>query len=404
MILSTKTELNALLPTNVLSEPRDLFTLMEQTERTYIIPVLGKPLYTAVQEEYGKLRKGIAEDIDGNKLEVDDLVATEDTDVSYDYTPMQQLIKLLQVPIVYMTLANNPGLLSVSLNSGGMNTATAEYYEAADKDVRDAFAKDCYLNAHRGIEQVLLFLEEDARAEEPVFLQAWMASSYFYQQNGLLIRTAMEFDRYVPISESRETFLSLVQSIRYFQDNRIRPDIGDTLINAFIQFSVYGPQPKSVNDSDSSVTVISDEKGGEVVKAEAPWDYISSRMISDEAFEEDLRSFLPLRRYEGMTSGERYKLNIWQKALTLLRNALAFFVEDDNKKLKRANSLNDAMSCIGRAKQLIAGNTAAFEGVIEDSPLYSAPELTPEKGQEPPSRICPDGHGYIHDPFETFYS
>ena len=47
MILSTPEELNALLPANVSTSPERLLTLMEQTERTHIVPLLGKPLYKA---------------------------------------------------------------------------------------------------------------------------------------------------------------------------------------------------------------------------------------------------------------------------------------------------------------------------------------------------------------------
>ena len=39
MILSTPEELNALLPANVSTSPERLLTLMEQTERTHIVPL-----------------------------------------------------------------------------------------------------------------------------------------------------------------------------------------------------------------------------------------------------------------------------------------------------------------------------------------------------------------------------
>lgn len=410
MILSTTSELNALLPANVSSNAERWLTLMEQTERTYIIPVLGKPLYAEVQEEYERLRQGEATDEEGTRLEIDMLVTTEADGMRYKYTPMQQLIRLLQIPLVYMTLSNNAGLLSISLNDGGMNIVSAEGYDASKKEDREAFARDCYLNAHKGIEQVLLFLEEDARSEDPVFLDKWMQSSYFYRQNGLLLRTAMEFDSYVHIAESRETFLQLVPSIRNIQENKIRPELGDTLLNAFIQFVSFGPQRKEEEVSaepDDDAEETGDKEPVQVRKE--LWDEISSSMTSSEAFDEDLRGFLPYERHAGMSDDERYKLRCWNKALLLLRSALAYYVEDGNKKLKRDSSYNDAMSNLDRAKKFISSNSAAFEGVIEESPLFVADETVKEKpdddsDSECPSR-CPEAGraDYIFDPIGSFF-
>ena len=407
MIISTRAELNSLLPSNVLSSPDGLLTLMEQTERTYIIPVLGKKLYDAVQEEYDKLRNGKSVDADGKTIDVDKLLATESDGSGYHYTPMQQLIRLLQVPIIYMTLANNPGLLSVSLNNSGINMVSADNYDTAGKDSREAFAKDCYLNAHRGIEQVLLFLEEDAGKDAPDFLKLWMKSGYFYRQNGLLLRSALEFDRYVPISESREMFLSLVPLLRNIQDNRLRPVIGDTLLNALVQFATFGPKPLPDNGfADSTIT----QKEGKTEKETInEWDKVSSCMISDEAFDEDLREFFPVRKYDGMKQEEKEKLRIWNKALTLLRSALAYYVEDGVKKLKRPSSVEDASSCMDRAMKFISANQSAFTGVIEKSPLFvknDNSEADSGNGQVNNRDFCSSVNpepSYISDPFETFY-
>lgn len=410
MILSSPEELNALLPTNVLQDPRSLLTLMEQTERSYIIPILGKPLYDSVQSEYNELRNGSATDADGNSIDLISLLAPQQHEAPSKLTPMQELIKLVQVPLAYMTLANNPGLLSVSLNAAGMNEVRATGYDPASKDSRDAFAKDCYLNAHRGTEQVLLCLEEDAQTENPVFLEQWMKSSYFFRQNGLLIRTAIEFDRFVSISESRETYLSLLPQIRNVQDNRLRPAIGDTLLNAFIQFATFGPQKKKTEQGggESEPNAIGETQTSEAASCHIDeWKIISSSTTSDEAFDEDLRSFLPIDTYSEITPNETYNLRTWKKALALLRSALAYYVEDSIKKLKRTTSYEDAMSNMDRAMKFIAGNTLAFEGVIEDSPLFIKPD--PVESHKTPD--C-DGahHGYesertwfIHDPMGSYY-
>ena len=299
MILSTPEELNALLPANVSTSPERLLTLMEQTERTHIVPLLGKPLYKDVCKEYERLHKGDAEDADENPLEANDLVTTVSDHLGYNYTPMQQLIRLLQVPLVYMTLANSTGILAVSLNDGGMNMVSAEAYDSAKKDDREAFSRDCFRKAHEGMEQVLLFLEEDAHTPEPVFLKLWSQAPTFYLQYGLLVPTATRFNQFVPIDDSRETFLSLVQRIRFVQDNKIRTELGETLTDALVQYAAFGPQCRDAGSRDAACSV----------------ETHNSQLPILNSFEEDLREYLPVRRYEGITPEELLKLRGWNTLL-----------------------------------------------------------------------------------------
>lgn len=365
MILSTPEELNALLPANVSTSPERLLTLMEQTERTHIVPLLGKPLYNAVCQEYELLHKGEAVDANYNPMEANDLVTAESDHLGYSYTPMQQLIRLLQVPLVYMTLANSTGILAVSLNDGGMNLVSAEAYDSAKKDDREAFSRDCFRKAHEGMEQVLLFLEEDAHSFQPVFLESWSQAPTFYMQYGLLVPTATKFNQFVPIDGSRETYLSLVQRIRFVQDNKIRAELGETLTDALVQYAAFGPQPAPSEAED-------------VVAAQQTFNTQYSIVNS---FEEDLRPYLPVKRYEGITPEELLKLRGWNRLLLQCQLAVCFYVEYDNKKLRRPDSDKDAMLAIERAKQFVQSNTALFEGVIEDSPLY-LPQSHPEQSEE----------------------
>lgn len=386
MILSTPEELNALLPANVSTSPERLLTLMEQTERTHIVPLLGKPLYKAVCEEYERLHHGDAEDADENQMGANDLVTTVSDHLGYNYTPMQQLIRLLQVPLVYMTLANSTGILAVSLNDGGMNMVSAEAYDSAKKDDREAFSRDCFRKAHEGMEQVLLFLEEDAHAPQPVFLKLWSQSHTFYLQYGLLVPTATRFSQFVPIDDSRETFLSLVQRIRFVQDNKLRAELGETLTDALVQYAAFGPQQKQSDTINSQLSILN-------------------------SFEEDLREYLPVCRYEGITPEELLKLRGWNRLLLQCQLAVCFYVEFDSKKLRRPDSDKDAMLALERAKQFVRDNTALFEGVIEDSPLYVQPvkdavqgEAKSSEASQKPECTCQDNRpGGVFDPLGGYY-
>ena len=399
MILTTTEELNALLPANVSTRPERLLALMEQTERTHIVPLLGKSLYKAVCDEYEKLHHGDGTDAKGEQMEANDLVTTEADHLGYQYTPMQQLIRLLQVPLVYMTLADNTGILSVSLNDGGMNMVSAESYDTAKKEDREAFSRDCYRNAHKGMEQVLLFLEEDAHSETPVFLKLWSQSPTFYCQYGSLVPTATKFNQYVPIDDSRELFLSLVQRIRYVQDNKVRPELGDRLTDALVQYAAFGPQPSE------AAPPYEGGEGDEWINHTSYIKHHKSEIINP--FDEDLRLYLPVKRYPGMTTEERLKLNGWNRLLLFLQQTVCFYVEMDNKKLRRTDSEKDAMLAIERAKSFVSQNTSLFEGVIEDSPLYqeesaSFPEETHKS--EIINQTCESRPGGVFDPLGSYYS
>lgn len=387
MIISTVTELDQLLPPNVSSRTERLFTLFEQTERSLLIPVLGNALYDKVQQSYSEIVSGTATFADGSPVTGPDELCTSGS--SSSLTPMQQLIRLLQVPLVYLTLSNNATLLSVSLNDSGMNLVSAEGYDAVRREDREAFARDCYMNSQKGMEQVLLFLERDAQSSQPSFLTLWRQSPGFYIHNELLLRTAEEFGRYTYIADSRETYLQLIPSIRNVQENRLRPELGDMLMNALIQFSVFGPQPRpeSVTLPDTPQPMPQDAMPVSTIQAE-------------DSFIDDLRPYLPYTRASSTTPGELHKLRVWNKALSLIRLSLSCYVESESKRLRRGDSsLNDAMSALQRLRQHLADNSSSFQGVIEQSPFYCPP--VPDEKQ--PSSHCPDG-GFVHDPFGSFYN
>lgn len=396
MIISTVTELDHLLPPNVSSRTERLFALIEQTERSQLIPVLGDELYNQVEQAYQEIVSGHAVDADEHPI-----AGPEDLCPSIQprqLTPMQQLIRLLQVPLVYLTLSNNAALLSVSLNDSGLNMVSAEGYDSVRKEDREAFSRDCYMNAHKGMEQVLLFLERDAQSSSPVFLKHWMHATGFFLHNGLLLRTASEFSRYVNINDSRETFIKLLPDIHNMQQNRLRPELGDLLMNAFVQFSAFGPQPRPSHQEEIP------EQPSTFPTEELP----SCVDESDDAFFDDLRPYLPYSRATASTPGEIFKLRVWIKALGMLRVALAYYVEYYSRHFSRSqDSLNDAMAALERFSDFVASNTASFQGVIEQSPYYSAPQLQepePQPESPRPDSVSACHSPYVHDPFETFYN
>ena len=104
---------------------------------------------------------------------------------------------------------------------------------------------------------------------------------------------------------------------------------------------------------------------------------------------------------------EKLKLNGWNRLLLFLQQAVCFYVEMDNKKLRRTDSEKDALLAMERAKSFVSQNTALFEGVIEDSPLYQGePEANPEENHksEITNQKCESRPGGVFDPLGSFYS
>ena len=296
MLLTERREIDIFLPTSVQESAESILTLAADAEETHLLPVLGRPLFDHIDELYQEVALN------------DDWYLPQNRK---DTPPEQRLIRLCQEVVVYMTLADNAGLFSVSLNDAGLNTPSSQGYEEADEKRIDRFVKDAFKKGHRAIDRLLIFLEEDARSEEPKFAEHWKSSRYFYENHDTLFTTAVEFNRYVNIDESREWFVKLLPDIRFCQDTHIAPQVGYTLTDTLV---------RSLTQPGESMT------------------------------EKDIR--------------------IWSVAIVKLRQALALHVEARNEKLKRKTSRAEADLSLERAKDYIRNHQSTFGMAMEDSPLY----------------------------------
>lgn len=314
MFVNELEEFKMHFPTTTWEDVKRLSGLIEDTEDSFVVPLLGRKLYEELIKEYARLKSSILPDAPIEGLEEKDVATIK-------------VLRVCQSIDIYMTLANNSGIMSVSINQGGgFNSVTASNYEAADAKVMDRFTKDTYMKAHRSIDRLLILLEEDSLKESPFFSSLWKGSEYFFQQNDTLFLTAREFNRYVNIDMSREKFISLQADIRYCQDVYLYGECGVTLIKTFI---------KSLTD-----------------KSIRPTEDVASK--------------------------------VWDRTLNLLRMALALYVEGRNAKIKRQESRGDADLALARSKNIIKANREVFANWLDDSPLKAKgvpPTATsPKKG------------------------
>lgn len=321
MILSRPQEIESYLPSSKWRDAQSLLAYTEEEENNVLLPVLGQELLDHLTVRYDELvaeRQGITPQefpVD----EVDDTV---------------RLIRMCQKVVLYMALANNAGLISVSFNpGGGLNTVSAEYYEKADKDSIARFERDAFHKAHRNIDAMLTLLERDARSAEPQFAEMWKKSRYYYLQSSLLITTAMQMQDYLDIKGSRERYIELVPDLKYCQNTYLQPRLGEGLTKAFIRCATDGTVIPQVKDE---------------TKTEAELLALSAAVKAD-----------------------------WGEALDRLRAALAIYAEHRNPKLRRPDSLSEADMAMAQALDYITSHQSSFLPYIESSPLYVAPPVTP---------------------------
>lgn len=296
MLLTTRQEIEIFLPTSVQESAQTILTRAAAAEESYLLPVLGRPLFNHVN----KLYQDVTLDEDWYLPQ-----NTEQAPASH------KLIRLCQEVVVYMVLANSAGLYSVSLNDAGLNTPSTAGYEEADEKRIDRFVMDSFSEGHRAIDRLLIFLEEDATSDKPEFAGLWKKSKYFYRNHDTLFTTAVGFDHYVSIDESREKFVKLLPDIRFCQDTFLAPQVGYGLMEALV---------------DSLTSPVQLE-------------------------EKDAR--------------------IWKTSIHKLRQSLALYTEARNEKLRRKTSRGEADLSLERAKDYIRNHQSAFGMAMEDSPLYN---------------------------------
>ena len=313
MLLTTRQEIEIFLPTSVQESAQSILTLAEDAEETYLLPVLGRPLFNHVNELYQEV-----------SLDEDWYLPKNGEQTP----PEQRLIRLCQEVVLYMTLANNAGLFSVSMNDAGLNTPSTQGYEEADEKRIDRFVKDSFKKGHRAIDRLLLFLEEDATSDEPKFAELWKKSKYFFRNHDTLFTTAVEFDRYVSIDESREWFVKLLPDIRFCQDTYLCPQIGYELMEAFLAYEV-GSRPEGLTAADAKV---------------------------------------------------------WDVSIQKLKQALALYAENRNEKLRRKTSRGEADLSLERAKDYARNHQSAFgAALLSGSPLYDKVLMGDAAGEDAPA-------------------
>lgn len=371
MFITTQNELVSLMPTTRWDRPEQLFGYLDEEERVALEPLLGTTLYQWLCEEYVRLTRDYvditATTIRANrKAKTDPRVAyanvTErldqlqagtferqytgaaegNTEVSKADMQTIRLIRICQQIEFYRMLSHKAGLLTVSFNEGGgMNIVSADGYDGADEKAKDRVVKDAFMSAGRATDSLLLFLEADAKGDK-LFTEKWSEADAFYLHKDLLFQTARVLNEYLDIKGERMAYVQLVRDIRFCQNTYLKPRIGARLLEAVVAFANNGT---AASDSSSSGSSESSGSGMSDVQPE-----------------------------------------LYEELLSLLRTALAFYVESrrttlghKDEKLARRDSMTDAQQAMAAACQYVEENLDAFGEAAEGSPIYRAVKATEEQ-------------------------
>lgn len=349
MFITTENEIKSLMPTAKWNRPQELFGYIEEEEVVALEPLLGNALYQWLLIEYQRLRvtyvditattvrpTGVAKQdaslAHADVTEMLELVAQgkyretyttpEDGEKAVPETDLVtiQLIRICQQIEFYKMLSHKAGLLAVSFNEGGgANRASAEGYDPADDKDLDRMTKDAFMSAGRSVDSLLLFLEADAKGARH-FTELWQQADAFYLHKDLLFQTARVLNEYLDIKGERMAYVQLVRDIRFCQNTYLKPRIGASLLKAVVDFA-NGFDGFTGTDSDA----------------------------------------------------------VYDELVTLLRTALAFYVESrrvdlgpKNERLARRDSMTDAQQAMAMACQWIADNLDALGDAAVGTPIYNA--------------------------------
>ncbi len=366
MFITTQNEVVTLMPTARWDRPEQLFGYLEEEERVALEPLLGTDLYEHLCTEYERLIKkytditattirptkkakahphlpyaDVTERLNALQAQMappslqpsmsSDSSSSSDAEenaVSDEDMAAIRLIRICQQIEFYKMLSHKAGLLTVSFNEGGgANMVSAENYEPADDKRMERMVKDAYMSAGRAIDTLLLYLESDAKGKK-FFTERWSKADAFYLHKDLLFQTARVMNEYIDIKGERMAYVSLVRDIRFCQNTYLKPRIGAKLLNAVVCFANGKSDTSSSSDSSEDTS------------------------IGNEAM---------------------------QELLSLLRTALAFYVEARRTslepvkdKLARRDSMTDAQQAMAAACEHIEDNLEMLGQAAVGSPIYKS--------------------------------
>ena len=360
MLITTQNEIVSLMPTARWDRPEQLLGYLEEEERVALEPLLGTPLYEYLCEEYERLTDkyvditsttikptkkaktepavpyaDVTERLDaiqsGRQPYQNPCVPTvgDEEEVSAEDMKTIRLLRICQRIEWYKMLAHKAGLLAVSFNEGGgMNKVSADGYDPADDKDIDRMTKDAFMSSGRAVDDLLFFLEADAKGDK-LFTEKWKEADAFYLNKDLLFQTAQMMQKFSTI-KCRMDYVDMVHDIRFCQDTYLEPRIGSKLLEASIEYANEGKEDKTMETLVKKLRIA-------------------------------LAFYVEARRVE---------------------------IGPQKEKMARRDSMTDAQQAMAKACQYIEENLDALGDAAVDTPIYNAVRARKEQEERDKASAC----------------
>lgn len=183
----------------------DLEVKVNQYTRMHVLPFISEAQYTPLEARY----------LAGNTTPQDDF-----------------LLPFLQPAIAHYTYIHLLTSYRVNLSQMGVqesrsaddgSSSPANFFAINDAKTEAANTADFFM------EQLLAFMEAN-KADYP----GWAASEAYTEIKSCFIFNTAQLNQYVKASNSRRTFLAMKSELLWIQENRIRPDLGETFYDQLL--------------------------------------------------------------------------------------------------------------------------------------------------------------------------
>lgn len=243
MLIKTINELRACLPGHQFANIENLLGFLKNSEQDFLRDRLGTPLLTHLCRYYDSLP------IDASVTSYDD-PAELGIDVN---NPWFVLLDHAQHCIVYNAAERYADSVAISLNNSGANLISADGYDTARKEDREAFKRRMWQEAYKSVDRMIVFLEElsgshgaepeevaegeptvDYTEDKAKIVELWRKSRYYGLVDGLLINTATRMQDFISLEDMQERFIHMLPDMRFIQRNYLRTEVGDALFDRLL--------------------------------------------------------------------------------------------------------------------------------------------------------------------------
>lgn len=345
MLFSIPQEINHIIPTAKFAKIDNLISRLNAEEMSSLYPLVGLPLLQKLNEDYAAIAENTA-----NLWSNQTRSKEEETKVI--------ILRTAQEILLYSYLANHSAILQSSFNmGGGWNSPSTGDYDALDSKGNDRLDKDLWHSARRSKENMLLYLEMDAR-DSKVYTELWQQSDYYYQHQDLLFTTPSELHpQYINLGDTPHlNFQAYISILHDCQDGYIAGTIGYPLLQALISRKYDTPVPTPPNSetaAESEASNSTSPAGDGSPVTTVPSDSVAGQ--SDISPTEKAKLWLTLDRH--------------------IRTSLANFAAYEQAGAKHEHLRNRGQSQLSIATHFIQEHYSVFSPFIEEgTPIYIPPK------------------------------